>query len=89
MKRLLNTVLIFMILMVFIFIGASPVMAFSSESMIVSQTVIENQGVSVVMVECLDRDSFLLNYKNVASNADYTNGPVPTFHIGKIQSVTV
>ncbi len=81
MKKLFNALFIFMILGVFLFIGSSSVMAFSSELMIVNQ--IDSQ--SMVTAECPDRDSLnLKNYKNTAANVNYTSLPTPTFHVGKI-----
>ncbi len=87
MKRLLNAVLIFMILMVFMFVGVSSVMAFNS-SVAVNQITLENQSVIMAMVECPDRDSSnLKNYKNTGTSASTL--PEPTFHVGKIQPLMV
>ena len=93
MKRLLKAVLIPMTLvmilvMALLFFGASSVRAFSAEPMIVNQIIIENQSVSVIKVECPDRDSSnLKNYKNTGTFVAAL--PEPTFHVGKIQPLMV
>ncbi len=92
MKRLLNAVLIFMILMVFMFIGVSSVMAYDQGFMVGNQIVIENQNMVAITAECPDRE-FLFNYKNIntktAPNAGNINSPAPTFHVGKINRSSV
>ncbi len=90
MKRLLNAALIFMILMLFMFIGVSSVMAFNA-------AVAVNQSGSCVNVERLLQNSantmiYLetanpIDYKSMETNASTL--PEPTFHIGKIQFLMV
>ena len=72
--------LVFLLIMTLMFIGAGSVMAFSSELMIVNQ--IDSQ--SMTMAECPHRDSYVLNYKNTAFNANYTSQPALTYQVGKI-----
>ena len=87
MKRLLNTVLIFMILVVFMFVGVSSVMAFNSSMAV-------NQGGSGINVERLLQNSanFATSYLGTMDAKTYNNTetfastlPELTFHVGKIQ----
>ena len=91
MKRLLNAVLIFMILVVFMFVGVSSVMAFNS-------SVAVNQSGSGINVERLLQNSanFATNYLGTMDSKNYMNTgtsastlPEPTFHVGKIQPLMV
>lgn len=87
MKRLLNAVLIFTILMVFMFVGMGPAMAFTG-------TMAVNQGGSYTDVERLHQNSmqssaFLEETRpflntNIRRTALTTPQPAPTFHVGKI-----